>query len=88
MFLLSLLSIFKIKLIWISLCFISTFKGSEKFCIKVGRVYLNDGTEIEDDEVLMSLEAGTVLHLETSQSFSTKVVGFCSSSLHGLIAQI
>ena len=42
--------------------------------MKIRYVYLGDGTEIEDDEVLMSLEAGTVLHLETFPTSRTTSV--------------
>jgi hypothetical protein len=51
--------------------------------MEIRYVYLNDGTEIEDDEVLMSLEAGTVLHLETFPTSSTTAVkvSFCVLTL-------
>ena len=50
------------------------FLRGEKFGMKIRYVYLGDGTEIEDDEVLMSLEAGTVLHLETFPTSCTTSV--------------
>ena len=51
--------------------------------MKIRYVYLSDGTEIEDDEVLMSLEAGTVLHLETFPTSRTTAVAvsFCVLTL-------
>ena len=46
-------------------------KGGEKFGIEIRYVYLTDGTEIDDDDVFMSLEEGTVLHLETCPASSS-----------------
>ena len=39
--------------------------GSNKFGVEVHYIYLSDGTEIDENDVLMSLETGTILHLET-----------------------
>ena len=39
--------------------------GSNKFGVEVHNIYLSDGTETDENDKLMSLETGTILHLET-----------------------
>lgn len=61
-------------------------KGTEKFRVKLTKVFLSDGTEIDDDNVLMSHPEGSILHLlsgpvirSVSTNFSLPLYkNFCS----------